>query len=752
MNREKKCYGRSVLIILLSLLADPLFGYYTQVVNGISWNYTVSGKTASVGTGSVSDPLAIPISTTGMITVPSRLGGRSVTSIAVSAFKGCVGLTGVTIPEGVTSIGEDAFSGCSGLTDVTIPDSVTNIRYGAFDGCDGVMNVTVPQYVCSVTLENVFWTAYESITNVVISDSVTEIGDCAFWGCVGLTGVTIPGNVTSIGDHAFYGCVGLTSVTIPGSVTSIKDFAFKGCSGLTDVIISDGVTGIGKWVFSECSGLKSISVADGNATYSSANGLLLSKDGKTLIQGVNGDVTIPDSVTSIGEWAFSSYVGLTSVTIPDSVTSIRDHAFSGCGRLTDVTIPGSVTSIGDHAFSGCSGLTDVTIPDSVTDIGPSAFYGCAGLTGVTIPEGVTSIGFEAFTNCRELMSISVADGNANYKSIAGLLLSKDGKTLIQGVNGDVTIPEGVTSIGPSAFYCYVGLTGVTIPDGVTSIGYSAFRNCIGLTEVVIPDSVTSIGSSAFYGCVGLTGLTIPDSVTSIEDHAFYGCGGLTNVTFLGNAPPVGSVAFYGLSTCAASVSPRSTGWGVEIGGYWNGLKLTYWPEPLTAVTSDVEIGDIMATFADKRLAAQVSTVAEYDAFRAWVNGNNLYQPNVIANTNVVIAYLLGAERLFLKRPIIEIGDVEMGTGVEEPLNGQAARLTLTVSVKDGKDTVRCAAEKVKEWFEATRELDDWDGAAKLEPNVSVETSRDDLPKMWFTVSPKNDAVPKFFLRVKVRDF
>ena len=94
----------------------------------------------------------------------------------------------------------------------------------------------------------------------------------------------------------------------------------------------------------------------------------------------------------------------------------------------------------------------------------------------------------------------------------------------------------------------------------------------------------------------------------------------------------------------------------------------------------------------------------------------------------------------------------MGTGVEEPLNGQAARLTLTVSVKDGKDTVRCAAEKVKEWFEATRELDDWDGAAKLEPNVSVETSRDDLPKMWFTVSPKNDAVPKFFLRVKVRDF
>ena len=233
--------------------------------------------------------------------------------------------------------------------------------------------------------------------------------------------------------------------------------------------------------------------------------------------GTRGDLVIPSEinghpVTSIGRSAFEGCPGLTSVTIPDSVTSIASSAFSGCTGLTSVTIPDSVTSISSSAFYGCSGLTSVTIPDSVTSIGRSAFYGCSGLTSVTIPDSVTSIGGGAFSGCSGLTTLAVNENNDCYKSVNGLLLTKDGLTLIivLGVNGNVTILDSVTSIGSSAFEGCSGLTSVTIPDSVTSIGDRAFYGCSGLTSVTIPDSVTSIGSSAFEVCSVLTSVTIPD--------------------------------------------------------------------------------------------------------------------------------------------------------------------------------------------------------------------------------------------------
>ena len=245
-----------------------------------------------------------------------------VTNIADSAFAGCSGLTSVTIPGSVTSIGSGAFSGCSGLTRVMIPASVTSIGNGAFDGCTNVTDVVVPGWKCNVP--------FDRVTNLAFSDGTTNIKGYEFSGCSGLTNVTIPNSVTNIGNNAFYGCSGLTSVTIPDSVTSIGKRAFYGCSGLTSVTIPSSVTNIGDRAFCGCSGLPSFFVAAGNANYSSANGLLLTKDGKTLIQGVSGDVTIPNSVTGIVEEAFFGCSGLTSVTIPDSVTSIGKRTFYGC--------------------------------------------------------------------------------------------------------------------------------------------------------------------------------------------------------------------------------------------------------------------------------------------------------------------------------------------------------------------------------------------------------------------------------------
>jgi len=282
---------------------------------------------------------------------------------------------------------------------------------------------------------------------VTIPNSVTSIGNHAFYGCSSLTSVTIPNSVTSIGEYAFRGCSGLTSVTIGNSVTSIGEWAFWGCIGLTSVTIPNSVTSIGSLAFYECSSLTSVHITDlaawckinfGDNPLCYAHHLYLNDEEIK-------DLIIPNSVTSIGKWAFADCSGLTSVTIPGSVTSIGKRAFSGCSGLTSVTIPGSVTSIGNYAFAGCSGLTSVTIPGSVTSIENYTFYGCSGLTSVTIPGSVTSIGGYAFYNCSGLTS--------------------------------VTIPGSVTSIGNKAFYGCSGLTSVTIPGGVTSIGWGAFYDC-----------------------------------------------------------------------------------------------------------------------------------------------------------------------------------------------------------------------------------------------------------------------------------
>ena len=603
--------SRQLVCIIVACIAILPVHALTESVDGITWTYTVANGVASIGGGS-SDSPAVRTSTSGAITIPSTLGGYPVTSIGYSAFRECSRLTSVTIPNRVTNIGASAFSRCSGLTSVTIPNSVTNIGEWAFSSCSGLTSVTIPASVTSIG-DSAFRNCSD-LMSVHISDLAAwcrisfgyEANPLSYTHNVYLNGalvtnLTIPDNVTSIGSFAFSGCSGLTSVTIPNSVTNIGEWAFSYCSGFTSVIIPDSVTRIGHFAFSDCAGLTSVTIpasvtSIGASAFYNCSGLT--------------SVMIPDGVTNIGSHAFEVCTGLTSLTIGSGVTSIGSFAFEGCSGLTSMTIPNSVTNIGYFAFFDCSGLMsftvspsnpsyksvsgllltkdggtlivgvngDVTIPASVTSIWERAFYNCSGLTSVMIPDGVTNIGLYAFSGCSGLTSFKVSGSNPSYKSVSGLLLTKDGRTLVAGVNGDVTIPDCVTSIGDSAFSGYSGLTSVTIPNSVTSIGDWAFSDCSGIREVTVPqcvctngmsavfsaayqsitnvvisDGVTSIGASTFQNCSGLTSVTIPSSVTSISTMAFDGCGNLWTAWYrtLANTSAAGGCS---MSSSSPSVS------------------------------------------------------------------------------------------------------------------------------------------------------------------------------------------------------
>ncbi|MBR1962202.1 MAG: leucine-rich repeat protein [Alistipes sp.] len=378
-----------------------------------------------------------------------------------------------------------------------------------------------------------------------------------------------------------------------------------------------------------------------------------------------GVITFDANVTSIGDWAFSR-CSLTSITIPDSVTSFGVYAFYSCRSLTSITIPDSVTEIGGCAFSECCslktfygkfasadnrclivdgvltsfapvGLTEYSIPGSVTSIGECAFAGCIDLTSVTIPNSVTSIGSRAFSKC-SLTSITIPDSVTSFGNLAfseclymtsfyGKFASEDNCCLI--VDGvlysfavgcdltEYTIPNGVTEIGKNAFYSGYFLTNVNIPDSVTLIENSAFLNCISLTSVTIPDSVTAIGGSAFSKCSSLTSVTIGNSVTSIGDSVFFDCSNLASVTIGNNVSSIGKNAFSSCSSLTSVTIPNSV---ASIGGYafahCSSLMYVYC-KPTTPPKGATSMFNSNAS--ERKIYVPTASVEAYKAADGWKN-------------------------------------------------------------------------------------------------------------------------------------
>lgn len=441
---------------------------------------------------------------------------EGVTKIKAGAFRNISTITSVTIPSSVNVIEKNAFYGCNSiervnitdlaawclidfadttanpigeavqlylndtlLTEVIIPQGITEIKNYAFEDCQHITTVTIPQGVTAIGSSA--FNSCSSLASVTIPESVTDIGKSAFSGCSGLVSVTIPEGVTTIHTNTFYRCKSLTDLVLPNGITTIDSYAFEDCDSLTEAIIPDSVTIIGQYAFRNCNNLSTVVIGNG-----------VEEIGYEAFYGCPKltDLTLGNSVRTIGSNAFRSS-GITSLVLPDSVTSIGMYAFWYCQGITDITIGDGVTYLTACAFGYCTSLTSVTFGCNVTRIGQSSFEGCKSLTEITIPDGVTRIDESAFEECTGLTTVNM--------------------------------PNSVSVIDPGAFRNCSSLAEITLGTGLSSLGDYAFQNCSNLATIRFAGAAPTFGDASFSSLT--TVVQYPENAPSWTDEVRTSYGG-----------------------------------------------------------------------------------------------------------------------------------------------------------------------------------------------------------------------------------
>lgn len=502
-----------------------------------------------------------------LLYIPSYIGRKPVVSIAGRAFNASKTLTAVYVPSTVKDIGDSAFFGCNNLDRVSIQGGNLKIGNRAFAGC-------------------------RSLKRVVFNGAAAELGDYAFWDCSKIA-IYYTQNVTAIGECAFLGS-GLSGELDLRGAKNIKSGAFNGCE-ITSITFGKNLSEIGPSAFFNCDDLNEIKLSDENDEYVYVDGCLIRRSDNTLVLGLASAV-IPETVVSIGDYAFAYRKNLSEIAIPSSVTAIGSYAFANCENLKTIEVSQSVKSIQscvlkncvsltkatwrtlvsvpDSAFEGCSALTDVKL-SNVAKIGERAFSGCIGLKEIILPQSLTEIGEYAF-NKTALASITLPQsidkvGNGWFSDCKYL----------ETVNFDGKIKE----IGNSAFIGCISLKNIEIPSSVVNIGDSAFSGCISLKNIEIPSSVVSIGNAAFSGCSALSEVLFNEGLKAIGEEAFSACKSLSNVQWPLSLEEIGRCAFAGTSFPEIYV-PRSIKQGLDIFARSRGTRSMLNSTTLDSLTDD----------------------------------------------------------------------------------------------------------------------------------------------------------------------
>lgn len=539
--KQKLTFSAILLLILAIPQSVSAYDFSAVSPSGHTLYYNINGNNVTLtypGSNiSYPSPYTRP---TGALVIPSTVINNSttytVTAIGSSAFNHCTGLTSVTLPATITSIGQNAFFQCSSLTSITIPNAVTNIAFQAFYNCSNLSSVIFNADSCT-NISSLIFGGSTCLTNVTIGNTVKVIPNYLFSNCSTLTSIAIPNSVERIGQHAFYACTGLSSVQIPSTVMYIGNNAFYRVKN----IVYYGSASGSPWGANTRNGF-----VDGDFVYSDA-----SKSVLTAYYGTDTIITIPNTVSTIGDYAFGDNTNVVSVSLPNNVVSIGNYAFYGCRKLSAITFPSSLGLIGNYAFCRCTSLHSINIPNSVYSLGNSAFSLCTSLETVYFGTSLSTVSQEAFSDCWSLRFVSLPP----YLSSIG-----DGAFRNCYKLASLVVPNNVSTIGMQAFEfvrnviyngtavedCYWDLCywGARCRNGyyLDSVYYydSTMRRLMSVhpeaKSIAVSDSTREIGNFAFYH-TDVESIIFPSSVTYIGDQVFDSCFYLKNIQCERQVPP-----------------------------------------------------------------------------------------------------------------------------------------------------------------------------------------------------------------------